>query len=244
VNGTSYPLNHVYVSTQRAFFDRTAEDIRLLFTDAALSAEERSDSFGPARMAREGKLHGIEVVLDARGEPLTGALFVNAFNGMASVSGMHRFEAGRMDADRISGRLYTEGSRTFAGVTYDYDVTFSAAIPRPSTADEIAASLASPPGLAAAAHLAAMRKGMDAFVSTLTADAAAAFRGPDANLRFAALLRETPVDSRVVSLVRDDESRATATVQGHRGDIVIEFTLRLRLEGGVWRVDRRPEPPA
>ena len=248
INGTGFTLRHVYVSTQPGFFDRTTEDIRLLFTDVALEEADRRDAFAPARLARTGKLHGVEVIVDPRGEPLTGALFVQAFNGMASVSGMHQFASRQMGSNRIAGRLFTDGPRTFAGITYEYEVTFAAAIPRQPTAAETAASLASPPAEAVTAHLAAMRQGLDAFISTLTSGSAATYKGADALARLAALVRETPPDSRVVSLLQKDATAATATVQGHRRQIVIEFTLQLTLEGGRWKViedqTRPPHQPA
>lgn len=237
VNGVSFALRYVYVSTQAGFFDRDTEDTRLLFVDVPLSEAQRSDPFGPARLARDGKLHGVEVILNARGEPLGGAVFLDAFNGMASVSGMHQFEKTRLAHRSIAGRLFTDGPRTFAGITWDYDVTFTAAIPRPPTAGEVAAALESPPALAARAHLAAMRRGLDPFVATLTRASAESFRGPGAQSRLDALVRETPADTHLVALVRHDDRTATATVQGHRGDIVIESTLRLRLEDGLWKIE-------
>ena len=238
INGAGVALRHVYVSTQPGFFDRTAEDIRLLFTDVPIDQADRLDSFAAARLARAGKLHGVEIVIDRRGEALTGALFVQAFNGMASVAGMHRFVSRRIEPRHISGRLFTDGPRTFAGITYEYEVSFAAAIPRQPTIAEIAEALASPPAEAATAHLAATRQGLDAFIRTMTRESAATYRGPDAATRLAALVRDTPEDSRVVSLVRDAETRATATVHGHRGEIVIEFMLTLRLEAGTWKIER------
>lgn len=237
VDGVSFALRHVYVSTQPGFFDRETEDTRLLFVDVPLQEALRDDPFGPARLARQGKLHGVEVILSARGEPLGGAVFLDAFNGMASVSGMHRFEKTRLEYRSIAGRMFSDGPRTFAGITWEYDVAFTASIPRPPTAAEVAASLESPPALAARDHLEAMRRGLDAFVATLTRESAASFRGPDAQSRLDALVRETPADTRLVALVRHDGGTATATVQGHRGEIVIESTLRLRLEDGVWKIE-------
>jgi hypothetical protein len=238
VNDRTFELRHVYASTQPGFFDRNVEDVRVLLTDVPVSEVDRTNMSALTRMARAGMLHAVEVILNAKGDPITGALFLDGFNGMLSVSGMHRFEPASFEPKRIAGRMFTDAPRTFAGVTYQYDATFSAAIPRPPTAEETAAALASPPGRAAAAHLAAIRAGMDPFRETLTTGAVASFRGADADARFSEIRRETPPDSRVVALVTEGDDRASATVQGMRGDIVIEFTLLLRREAGVWKVHR------
>jgi hypothetical protein len=66
-------------------------------------------------------------------------------------------------------------------VTYQYDARFTAPIPRPPTAEELAAALASPPALAATAHVAAIHRGQLAgFLATLAPSAAADYRRPDA----------------------------------------------------------------
>jgi hypothetical protein len=66
------------------------------------------------------------------------------------------------------------------GVTWRYDVRFAASIPRPPTAEEQAAAIASPPAFAASQHIAAIRLAkLDGFLATPTAPAAADYRGAD-----------------------------------------------------------------
>lgn len=90
--------------------DRASEDIRVLLTDVALSQEMQAEPFQIIRLAREGKLHGVEVVLSAQGEPLSGSLFLDVFNGMTSVSGVHRFEQTVLEREGIGGRLFMDGA--------------------------------------------------------------------------------------------------------------------------------------
>jgi hypothetical protein len=78
---------------------------------------------------------------------------------------------------------------------------------------------------------------MPDLVATLTAAAAGDYRGPDAATRLAQLRAETPPDSRVVDLRQTGET-AVATVQGHRDGIVLEFTLNLVRENGVWKIGK------
>lgn len=239
VNGQTFTLRHSYASAQPAFFDRALEDIHVLLSDVPLPDAALESPFQLARLARAGGVHAVEVVLNASGEPISGALYIAAFDGLASVSGMHRFERATLERLRVAGRLFTEAPQTFAGVTYRYDARFSAPIPRPPTAEETAAALASPPGLAARAHLEAIRKGFDPFLATLTARSAGAYRASDAADRFAELVADTPADCRVVSLTGTGSTR-TATVQGTRtrDGMLIEFSFTLRQEGQAWKVER------
>jgi hypothetical protein len=239
VNGRALPLRHVYASVRPGFFDKKTDDIRLLLTDVPVADSVRDDVFALARLARVGELHGLEVVLNEKGEPLTGFLFLDAFDGLVSAAGMHRFEPQTLERALIAGRLFIDGPRTFSGVTWTYDVTFSAAITRPLTADEIAAALKSEPAVAATAHLQAIQTGFEAFVATLTESAAAPYRGSGGRDRFDEVRAETPADSRVVSLADGPDGTRIATIHALRRDgVVIESFLRLRREGAVWKVDR------
>jgi hypothetical protein len=96
----------------------------------------------------------------------------------------------------------------------------------------VAASLATPPALAASAYLAALRKGdLAAFATTVTS-------GPLVTpARFQALRSDMPADSRVVGLVPQVDGSVLATVEGHEGDgPVVGHTLRLVREGDAWKV--------
>lgn len=240
VNGREYPLRHVYASAQPGFFDKTSEDVRVLLTDVPVDETARADIFALLRLSRNGQLHAIEVLLDASGKPLTGSLFVDAFNGMASVAGMHQFERKALERKLIAGRIFTDGPRTFDTITWQYDATFSAPIPRPPTAEETAAALNSPPGVAARAHVQAILTGFDAFIGTLTEASAASYRAPGGKERFEEVRDEMPPDSRVVSLTEGPDGTYVATVQGKRRDgVIIEFSVKVLREGPGWRIDRR-----
>ena len=239
VNGRQFALHYAYASVQPGFFDKNTEDIRVLLTDVRVPEEARGDVFAVSRLAREGKLHGIEVVVDAKGEPMSGFLFLDAFEGMVSVAGMHQFERKTLERKLIAGRMFTDGPRTFSGVSWEYDVTFSAAIVRPPTKEEMAAALKSAPALAATAHLAAIQAGFDPFLATLTESSRTFYRAPGGPDRFKEVRAETPVDSRVVSLTDGPNGTRIATVQAKRRDgVITEFFLTLRQEGTAWRVER------
>lgn len=239
VDGRQFALRYAYAAAQPGFFDRKTEDIRVLLTDVPLEDSARGDPFALARLARGGQLHGLEVVIDARGEPLTGFLFVEEFGGIVSLAGMHKFQPTAIERSRIAGRLFLSEPHTFDRVTFDYDITFAAAIARPPTAEEIAAALRGEPARAATAHLAAIQTGFDAFVATLTQSAAASYRSPGGLDRFNEIRADTPTGSRVVAVADGPDSTRVATVHAFRGDgVVLESFLTLRREGGAWKVER------
>lgn len=206
INGTDQRLTHVYVTTQPGFFDKTRDDIRVVFTTDGVSEKASADTGALVRIARAGEGQAVEVIVSADGEPMSGAIFSASFSGMVSVSGIHQFKAKRFEPRFLAGRMFMDGPRTFADVTFHYDVEFSSPIPRAPTTEEVAEALASPPGQAAAAYVATIRG------------------------------REIPADSKVVALVQPTPSRATATVQGSRDGIIIESFVELVLEGGTWKV--------
>ena len=240
VNGTTFPLKYAYASAKPGFFDKTKEDIHVLLSDVPLSDEQRADVFEIIHLARDGKAHVVEVVLDAEQRPIAGAFFTLPFEGMVSATGMHVFEQKAFEHKRIAGRLSTDGARTFQDITYEYAATFSALIPRPPTAEEVAAALASPPGLAAAAYVAAIHdNNREAFVGLLSEAAAAPYRGADGPAAFASVRAETPADGTLIGLTTPTENTAIATINGTRDGIVIEAIVELALIDGKWRITKQ-----
>jgi hypothetical protein len=240
VNGTTFPLKYAYASAKPGFFDQTKEDIHVLLSDVPLSDEQRADVFEIIHLARDGKAHVVEVVLDAEQRPIAGSFFTLPFEGMVSATGMHVFEQKAFEHKRIAGRLYTDGARTFQDITYEYAATFSALIPRPPTAEEAAAALASPPGLTAAAYVAAIHdNNLEAFVALLSEAAAGPYRGADGPAAFASLRAETPADAKLIGLTMPTENTAIATINGTRDAIVIEAIVELALAGGKWKITKQ-----
>jgi hypothetical protein len=239
LNGTTIPLKYAYASAKPAFFDKGKEDIHILLSDVPLTDEQRDDVFELIKLARAGQARVVEVVLDADARPISGAFFAQPFEGMVSATGMHQFEQSAFEHKRVAGRLSTDGARTFQHVTYEYAATFSAIIPRPPTAEEVAAALVSPPGQAAAAYVTAiLDNNLTAFLERLSEPAAAAYRGAGGQAAFAALRAETPADSKVVGLTTPTETTAIATIDGTRDGIVIEAVVELALVDGTWKVTK------
>ena len=237
LNGTPVAIAHVWATAQPGFFDKKTEDVRLLFSDVPLADEDRADLFALIHLGRDGQARILEVVLDKDGDPISGAIYAREFDGQVSVTGMHRFARERFDRTGIAGRMYMDGPHEFMKVTFRYDLHFSAPIPRPPTAGELAAALASPPARAAAAYVAAIRRGdLAAVRAAMTADAAAAFADPDGAARLAELRGDLPADAAVVALDPRTDGSVIARVEGHRDGMVIGSSYRMVATPAGWKV--------
>jgi len=178
-------------------------------------------------------------VLDKDGEAISGSIFAKEFDGQVSVTGMHAFERERFEHAAISGRMYVDAPHEFRNVTFQYDLRFSAPIPRAMTAAERAAALTSPPARAATAYIAAVRRSdLAAVQAGMTADAAAAFRGPDGAAGLAGLRGDMPADAAVVELEPQTDGSILAKIEGHRDGIVVGTTLRMIETPDGWKVGK------
>jgi hypothetical protein len=143
VAGKETPLRYAYARAEKGFFDPTKEDIRVILSDVPLTDQALDDDFTRNRMAQDGKLHSVEVVIDSEKRPISGVLRHPAFvrtQGFVSVSGMHRFEPKKFDGRFVEGKLATDRPGEFMNISFEYAATFQAAIwrtpgapgPRPS----------------------------------------------------------------------------------------------------------------
>ena len=239
INGAAVALKYAYASAQPAFFDKNGEDIRIRLSDVALSEEAATDDFALIRLARQGAVRVVEVTVDAKGQAMSGAIYAKEFNGMVSLSGMHNFAPKRMERHVIAGRLWMEGDRTFSQVTYGYDATFTAGIPRPLTDEERAAALASPPARLVETYLAVLRAGnLAAFVETLSTSAAADFAGPAGEARFKKLRAEMPADAKPANVTKRPDGSLQISVEGRQNGITIEYLLTVVMEAGAWKIGK------
>jgi hypothetical protein len=241
LNGTSVPLTHVYASAQPGFFDKKAEDVHVLLSDVPLADDTRADTFAMIHLARDGKARIVEVVIDASGAPIGGSIFARDFDGMVSVTGMHKFTRDRLERSTIAGRFAMDGPHEFMGVKFQYEARFSAPIPRPPTVEELGAALQSPPARAAAAYVAAVRRGdLGAFLTTLAEPLAASYRTSDGAARLREQAADMPADTRVTAVTPQTDASVLVEVEGHRAAdrMVIGHTLRMVLENGAWKVGK------
>jgi len=131
VDRQSTPLTYAYARAEKGFFDPSKEDIRVILSDVPLSDEALNDDSTRNHMAQDGKLHSVEVVIDAEKRPISGVLRHAAFartQGFVSVSGMHRFEPKTFDGRFVEGKLATDRPNEFMNVSFVYEATFRAPV--------------------------------------------------------------------------------------------------------------------
>jgi hypothetical protein len=238
LNRQTTPLTFAYASAQPGFFDKSKEDLRIILSDVALPADALKDVFTLIHLARDGKVHAVEVVINAEGQPISGAIYAKVFDGTVSMTGMHKFDGGALERKHVAGRLWMSEPHEFQHVSFQYDATFSAEIPRPSTAEEIAVSIRTPSARVADAALKAIIAGnREAFLKMAAPPLATSLAQPDSAARWQELRAGTPPDSHLVWAEIHGET-ARATVDGTRDGIVIEFAIELTLDSGTWRVAR------
>jgi hypothetical protein len=240
LDGTSVELKHAYAAAQPGFFDKSKEGVRVLLSDRPLSETERTDVFELIHAGRDGTATVVEVVIDADQRPISGALYARRFEGQVSATGMHRFEPSAFTRERLAGRLFVDGVHEFHGVAWQYEASFNALIPRPPTAEQVAAEIASAPGLAATAWIAAVAAGDREALLRLLLPQAAARWGSAFDARLADARADLPSGSRVVALSRPTPDRAVATVNAIRAadGVLLESTLELAQDGGAWKIVR------
>ncbi|MDX1701994.1 MAG: hypothetical protein R3250_15315, partial [Melioribacteraceae bacterium] len=138
VKNEDIQLKYAYAIAQEGFFDETKEDILVIITDYPLQQEEIEDSFERKKLMEEGKLHGLEVVINSDKNPISATILHNAFKAPPSGRGYEKLELITFSENEIEGNIFTIKINEFFDVAYEYDATFKAKIFReiPPTEDE------------------------------------------------------------------------------------------------------------
>lgn len=242
VAGKTTPLKFAYARAAKGFFDKTKEDVLVILTDVPLSEEALKDEFARHHLAAEGKLHGVEVLLNAERQAIGGGLLHEAWkemSGYVSATGMHVFTPKTFDGKVAEGMLATSKPSDFMSKAFEYKATFSAPIwRRPSPTSSGTAAAASPQGRATVAFLKASRSGNKAAIrKTMTAEAGKALDDPRAQ-EMIELLKMTSPDPATARIEAVDVKGNTAevTVVEESKDGSVTSTFHLTLEGGQWKV--------
>ncbi len=235
-------LRYAYARAQKGFFDKTKEDVLVILSDVPIPDEALKDEFARHHLAEEGKLHAVEVVLDADRQPIGGGLLHEVWKttgGYVSVSGMHVFTPKTFDGKVAEGTLATRKPDEFMNKTFEYKATFSALVWRkPAPTASGAAAATSPQGMATVAFLKAARSGDKAAIrKAMSAEAAKGLDGPQAK-EMLELLKMTSPDPATARIDAVDVKGNTAevTVVEESKDGSVTSTFHLTLEGGQWKV--------
>lgn len=242
VAGKTIPLRYAYARAQKGFFDNAKEDVLVILSDVPISEAALADEFARHHLAEEGKLHAVEVVLDADHQPIGGGLLHEAWKktgGYVSVSGMHVFTSKTFDGKVAEGTLGMKKPSEFMGNTFAYEATFSAPVWRkPAPTVSGAAAAQSAPGKAAIAFMKAARSGDKAALrKSMSAEGGKQLDGPNGKdiLELLKVMTPDPATATIES-VDVKGSTAEVTVVERSKDGSVTSTLHLVLDGGQWKI--------
>jgi len=130
VNGKTTKPAYAYAKAVPGFFDKTKTDVELIVSDVALDAKALSDPYVRAAMAKDGKLHAFEIVINDEGTPISTAWRDGGFKGPtpSGLSTADVFTKKVFDGKTVEGSYKSAAPGEFFDNTYAFDVTFRAVI--------------------------------------------------------------------------------------------------------------------
>jgi hypothetical protein len=242
VGSKTTKLTYAYAMAQKGFFDEKKEDILVILSDVALSQAALADQFERMHMARDGKLHGLELTINGDKQVTSGTLLHEAFaefQGSVSATGMHQFDATTFDGKNAAGKLSTSRPSDFRNIAFKYSATFEAPIYRkPPPSMTGAAAKDSPQAKVVLAFYKAARAGdVAAIKKTVTPDTAKNFDGPQAKeaMEFLKVSSPDPAVAEIESVdVKGDKAEVVVVVRSKDG----KETSKVNVErvGGQWKM--------
>ena len=132
VDGKPVNLAYAYAFAQPGFFDKQTEDICVLLTDVPLTGKALEDNFERMKLTKQGKLHCVEVTINAKKQAISVTVRHPSFKmPQSGGSTEDDFEATVFDGKVVGGRVFRKSpGKSFEDLEYTYDVIFSAAITR------------------------------------------------------------------------------------------------------------------
>src|SRR5882672_5855552 len=82
VNGKTTKVAFAYARSVPGFFDKNTNDTQVIVSDVPLDAGALADEFVRIDLAKQGKLHAFEIVIDASGAPISTAWRHDGFKGL------------------------------------------------------------------------------------------------------------------------------------------------------------------
>jgi hypothetical protein len=130
VGGKPVKLTHAYAVAQKGFFDPKKDDVMVILADVPLDQKAVADDFARIALAKEGKLHSVEVVLNANKQPISVSIRHQALKyPQSGGSTEDAFEAQVFDGKVVAGRVFRRSpGSSFDDIPFTYDVTFRAVV--------------------------------------------------------------------------------------------------------------------
>ena len=128
IAGKSYKLTHVRAQEQKDPFDAAKKQIRVVLSDVEISTKTMHDDDAYVDLINEEKLHTIEFVFTAAGDPVTGGTRHDMSEHQFTI-GSYTFEKQRFDATVVAGKVSVVSPKT-SSWAFSATATFSAPVTR------------------------------------------------------------------------------------------------------------------
>lgn len=242
VGGKTTKLTYAYATAKKGFFDEKKEDVLVILSDVALSQAALDDQFERMHMARDGKLHALELTINSDKQVTSGTLLHEAFakfQGSVSATGMHQFDSKTFDGKTAAGKLSTSRPSDFQDIAFQYSSAFEAPIYRkPPPSMSGAAARDSAPAKAVLALYKAARAGdLAAVRKALTPESAKVLDGPQAKeaMEFLKATSPDPAAAEIESVdLKGDKAEVVVVVRSKDGKE--SSTMNAERVGGQWKV--------
>jgi hypothetical protein len=128
--GKAVKLAYAYASSKEGVFDPKTKDTVVILTDVPLDAKALDDEFVRLDLVRAGKLHGIQVIIDAEKKLISFSILHNALKiSYSEASTENAFTPQIFNAKEAAGRVYRKSpGKSFDDIAFTFDVRFHASI--------------------------------------------------------------------------------------------------------------------
>jgi hypothetical protein len=241
VGGKTTPLSHAYALARKDTFDKTKENVLIVLSDVAIPDDALWEDFPGLKMAAAGKLHAVEVELNADKSVKQGGIVHGDFVDSQGYIGTQapEFKAKTFDAKTVEGSFSSGKPQVFQNKKFEYVAIFRAPVlHRPLPAATGAAAAQSAPGKVVMEFLKAAASGDKAAIKKLlAADYGKALDGPNgkAILDHWKMNHPDPVKTPIDVVNIHGSSADVLMTPKASGYPAAKFTLVL--EGGRWRID-------
>jgi hypothetical protein len=240
-NGKKTPLDHVVAARDKD------GDVHVLLSNTNVTADQLLSHAVDFDLAGKGNFSGVAVEFDKSGQIVSGNFYSPTFtkmNGSFSASGMHKFD-GKVTANSVEGKLWTDKPGDFFDNTYNYNAKFSVPIGAASKPAPPAAPKGKPlpadggePAKAYRAYLKTIQGGNVAQIrSAVTAERSKQVSDKDMKEMIPLLQAMAPKNLKITGGAIDGE-HATLIATSKDGSETMNGTITMLREGGAWKVEQ------
>ena len=242
LGGATARLTHAYALARPDTFDKTKENVLVVLSDAAIPDDAVWEDFPGLKLAAAGKLHAVQVELNADRSVKSAAILDATFVDSQAFQGIEEpvFQAATFDGKTVAGTLSSRAPHQLANKKFEFTATFRAPLlHRPAATAAGAAAAQTAPAKVVLAFVQAAAAGNKAAIKKLlTAEYGKPLDGPNGKAILAAWKTHglDPATTEISTVdIRGAEAEVVFVDTSNGGGMAAKFTLAL--VGGEWKID-------